>query len=103
MAEPGRTVDAFDSDRRRDWEQATDLYQHGEEDPLKALKITLACTSRDTSESKDIAWMYGIVCGWSEEALGELRTRFGWPVEQTDRLKRLHTAYEKLVETSCGS
>lgn len=77
-----------------------DLYRHGygEEDPLKALKTTLAGTPRDASESRDIAWMYGIVLGWSEEALEELRTRFGWPVEQTDRLKRLHTAYEKLMQ-----
>ena len=41
--------------------------------------------------------MYGIVCGWSAEALAELRTRFGWPVEQTDQLKRLHAAYENLA------
>lgn len=79
---------------------ATELYRHGygEEDPLKALKTTLATSSCDASEARDIAWMYGIVCGWDEAALAELRAKFGWPVEQTDRLKRLHAAYEKLMK-----
>lgn len=65
----------------------------GTEDPLHSLVTTLAYTSRDMSVQSDLAWVYGIVCGWDDESLAEFRIRFKWTENSTDRLKRLHASY----------
>lgn len=72
------------------------------ENPLESLAITVATDSRDWGQNKRDAWIYGIVCGWSnnddpdapgEDAMGELARRFSWSDEDVARLKRLRATY----------
>lgn len=64
--------------------------------PLESLDSTLAFASKDWSLNKSDAWIYGIVAGWSDEALTELRNQFGWDSETTARLKYLHNQFNKI-------
>lgn len=77
--------------------------------PLDSLRDILAFSSRDWSESRDTAWIYGVVFGWDvdrddfddecdagEDAYPQLAERFGWPDAQVERLKRLHANFERM-------
>lgn len=76
---------------------ATDLpKQSSEENPFRALVAALALSSNDWGSAGDFSWIYGIVCGWSDEdsdAWGEQQRKWGWSDEQVDRLKRLHEKF----------
>lgn len=76
-------------------------YVDGEEDPIEALKTTLAFSVEDWGASRAMAWTWGIVHGWGDEededdAHPELALRFGWSDEAVARLRRLHSAFEAL-------
>jgi hypothetical protein len=77
---------------------ANDLpFQSEERDPFKALRATLATSSNDWGSARDFAWIWGIVCGWSDEdgdAYPALAAKFGWSEAQVQRLKELHAAFE---------
>lgn len=72
-----------------------------EENPLKALHTALALSSQDWGEAADFAWIYGIICGWSDEeddSYPSLQADFGWSDEQVARLKRLHQKFAELAD-----
>ena len=76
-------------------------YSDGEENPLEALKTTLAFAVDDWGDSRAKAWVYGIVLGWGEEgedddAHPELAERHGWDAGAVARLRRLHSAFAAL-------
>lgn len=76
-------------------------YSDGEENPLKSLDSTLAFSSNDWGESRAMAWVWGIVCGWGkpgdpDEAVTELAERFGWDDAAVARLGRLHDKFAAL-------
>lgn len=70
-------------------------YRDGQEDPGGSLRSTIAFSVDDWSESRAMAWVYGIVLGWDEDSLAELRPRFGWDEATTGRLRRLHEAFDR--------
>lgn len=43
--------------------------------PLQRMRETFAFTSRDCSEDKMIAFLYGIVMGWDDESYNELKKK----------------------------
>lgn len=79
-------------------------------DPLDALETTIACSSDDWAYSRAMAWVYGIVIGWSFDGddddpddysptlREEFRVKFGWTGEQIARLTALHEAFAALAE-----
>jgi hypothetical protein len=80
-------------------------YTEPQEDPVEALRDTLAFSSRDWADERDLAWIYGIVCGWGSDpddpdddidCHPELAQRFGWDASATARLRRLHARFEEL-------
>lgn len=76
---------------------ATDIpMQSGEENPFRALVTALALSSNDWGSARDFAWIYGIVCGWSDEgddAWPEQQRKWSWTDEQVARLKALHVKF----------
>ena len=52
--------------------------------PLQRLSETLAFTARDCGEDKMIAFMYGIIMGWDDEAYAELRVQHNWTDKDID-------------------
>lgn len=81
-------------------------YTMGEENPLEALKTTLAFAVDDWGHSRAMSWVYGIVLGWDDEhpddngAMEEQAARHGWDAAAVERLRRLHAAFVRMVEAS---
>lgn len=69
-------------------------YSDGEEDPFRSLGDTLAFSVDDWGHTRAMAWVWGIILGWDDEAMAELAALFGWDEDTTARLNRLHTAFE---------
>jgi len=44
--------------------------------PLTSIHDTISFDAKDWSLCKKDVWIYGIVCGWDDEALAELAPRF---------------------------
>lgn len=69
---------------------------------LDSASTVLALSSRDWSTSYDLAWLYGIFCGWDDDptggdvdqldAMSEVAVRHGWSADDVERLRRLHAA-----------
>lgn len=71
-------------------------YSSPEDDPLEALRTVLAFSVDDWSETRAMAWVWGIVNGWDDEAMTELADRFVWHGPQVARLRQLHAAFNTL-------
>ena len=67
--------------------------------PLESIDCTLAFASKDWAVDKNDAWIYGIVVGWDDEALLELKEKFGWTNSTVDRLKALHSKFKLINDT----
>lgn len=63
--------------------------------PLQRLRETLCFTSRDCSEDKMIAFMYGIICGWDDDAFCELKVKHNWSDIDIEQIKKWHENYNK--------
>lgn len=61
--------------------------------PLDSLAEVLSFSPRDWGQSSDLAWVYGIVCGWSEDAMSEIGEKFNWGDGEITKLKILHAAF----------
>lgn len=68
------------------------------ENPIESLKNTVPFSCRDYGVEKRDAWVYGIICGWTDECFEEFNAKFGWDKDTWDRLKRLHNRFEELEE-----
>jgi len=64
--------------------------------PFDDLESVLALSPKDWSIDKNDAWIYGIVLGWDDDSLKELKNTFRWDADTVDRLKALHEAFVKL-------
>ncbi len=66
--------------------------------PIENIDLSLAYDARDWSANTLDAWIYGIVVGWDDEAIEELKLKFEWEDETVTRLKALHEACNDLRE-----
>lgn len=62
---------------------------------LQRLQETFVFTSRDCSEDKMIAFMYGIVMGWDDESYSELQPKHNWSNKDIELQKMWHKNYKK--------
>lgn len=75
-------------------------YRDGVEDPRKSLGDTLAFSVDDWSATRAMAWVWGIVHGWEDDAMAELAAEYGWDEGAVARLNRLHEAFDRLRDES---
>lgn len=68
--------------------------------PFESLEVCLANHVRDWSEDHRDAWIWGIVNGWDEESLAELRIKHGWSDASVKRLRKMHHRFQILKELS---
>ncbi len=68
--------------------------------PYESLYDVLVFDSRDWSQNKNDAWIYGVVVGWTkdneddaEEIFKEFNKKFGWSRETWKRLHLLNKIY----------
>lgn len=73
------------------------------EDPFDSLRSALAFSPRDWSDSKDLAWVWGIIMGWDgdpadeTDAMSEVAESFGWTKEQVECLRNLHAKFQQVA------
>lgn len=75
---------------------------------LQRLAQTLTSTSRDCSEDKMIAFMYGIIVGWDDKGYDDLKKKHNWTNEDVRLQKLWHENYCKawslfMEETNRGT
>lgn len=63
--------------------------------PLQKLVEIFAFTSRDCSEDKMIACMFGIISGWDDESYAELKIKHKWSDADIELQKMWHINYNK--------
>ena len=63
--------------------------------PLQRLVEAFASTSRDCSEDKMIAFMYGIIMGWDNASYSFLKDKHNWSDRDVELQKMWHKNYEK--------
>ncbi len=71
---------------------------------LESIEMTIAFDVRDWSEDRRSAWIYGIVFGWGDESIEELKAKFNWSVEDIERLNGYHMQWEQIkssVQEEC--
>ena len=64
--------------------------------PIDSINRVLAFASKDWSLDKNDAWIYGIVAGWDDESIEELKVKFQWSAGDIERLKLLNKECSKL-------
>ena len=70
--------------------------------PLQKLNEIFAFTSRDCSEDKMVACMYGIVMGWDDAAYAELKPKLNWSDDDVKWQKLWHENYKKAWNSYMG-
>lgn len=78
-------------------------YTDGQEDPKESLRTTLAFSVDDWGSSRAMAWTWGIIEGWDDDAMAELAVAFGWDAATTARLNRLHDRFDALPPAPTSS
>jgi len=63
--------------------------------PLQAIHESYGRSSKDMSEQKFDAWMYGVVVGWDDKSYEQLQKQHGWTNDQVAYQKKLHQNYIK--------
>ena len=79
-------------------------YTLTEMDPREALRDTIALSADDWSQTRAMAWVYGIILGWDPDpeadedggAMAELAAKFDWEPEQVERLRELHGRFDQM-------
>lgn len=60
------------------------------ENPLQVLVMSIAGSSKDFSETKFEAYMYGVIMGWDNDSYEELKSKHGWSDDVINYQKQLH-------------
>ena len=63
--------------------------------PLQKLEEVFSFTSRDCSEDKMIAFMYGIISGWDDDSYEELKVKHSWSDKDVELQKKWHIEFKK--------
>ena len=71
--------------------------------PLQKLQEVFAFTSRDCSEDKMIAFMYGVISGWDDDAYAELKVKHNWSNKDVELQKAWHIEYKKAWNLYMGA
>lgn len=59
---------------------------------IDSAQSAIAFSPHDWGADKRLAWVYGILVGWDDEALAEMQKKFRWTDESVERLKSYHEA-----------
>lgn len=63
------------------------------ENPFESLKNAITSSAKVYALTPHDAWVYGIIVGWTDSELEQLRDMHNWDDERIARLKRLHERY----------
>jgi hypothetical protein len=66
------------------------------ENIFDSLENCVAFHCQEWGSEKRNAWIFGIVCGWDEEAMIIIADKHRWKPHDVERLKRLRAQFEQL-------
>lgn len=61
-----------------------------------SLVNTLVFAARDWSTGRDLAWLWGVLCGWGD-AMDEQARICGWDEQQVARLRAFHATITRIL------
>lgn len=64
--------------------------------PIDSMNSAMVFSAKDWSVEQCDAWIYGIVVGWGDDALAELKDDFKWSDKTIESLKLLHEMCHQL-------
>lgn len=77
--------------------------------PLQSIEHVLAHMPNNIPDDPNLAWIYGICCGWDPEdgaevtgAMQEVATTHKWDSETVARLRILHKRWLRLKKVDAG-
>ena len=62
-----------------------------------SLVNTLVFAARDWSTGRDLAWLWGVLCGWGD-AMDEQARICGWDEQQVARLRAFHATTIRILD-----
>ena len=62
-----------------------------------SLVNTLVFAARDWSTGRDLAWLWGVLCGWGD-AMDEQARICGWDEQQVARLRAFHATTTRILD-----
>ena len=65
-----------------------------------SMRTVMSTHVRDWATNKRDAWLWGIVCGWNDEAMSEVAQKFSWDKQTVARLRRYRKAFMEAQEGS---
>lgn len=63
---------------------------------MTILRDTLAFSTRDWSEAADLAAIWGVVFGWSKEAMVDMQSKHGWNSKLAKDIKKSNKHIKRL-------
>lgn len=63
---------------------------------LDSIEGVIAFDVRDWSEDRRSAWIYGVVFGWDDSSVADLKTKYKWDNSDIQRLNQLHNQWVTL-------
>ena len=64
-----------------------------------SLVNTLVFAARDWSTGRDLAWLWGVLCGWGD-AMDEQARICGWDEQQVARLRAFHATITRILDAN---
>ena len=61
------------------------------EERIEKMSNVMAFGARDWAKNNRDAYLWGLVLGWPQDALEELRFRYGWHKQTCDMFLQIHT------------
>ena len=65
-------------------------------DCLDSIECAIAFDVRDWSADRRSAWIYGVVFGWDESSISDLKVKYRWDNSDIRRLNQLHNQWATL-------
>lgn len=63
---------------------------------FESIEMAMTFDVRDWSEDRRSAWIWGIVFGYEEEGLYEMKKKHGWSDEDANRLNKYHEEWKRM-------
>ncbi len=64
---------------------------------LNSIHSAIVFHSRDRASNKRDAWIYGVMAGWDEESIEEIKEDFGWGEDDVKRMNSMRQAVREVI------
>lgn len=88
-----------DSKLETDSEVEVDIEQTDKlKEVIKSIASAISFSPYDWASHHRLAWIYGVIIGWDNDSIKELKEKYDWTDETVERLKTYHKTISKLLD-----